>query len=391
MSTARSLLLVPNHSAVLEEYGARLESAEAELLRTVRRSFPIAGVAAFVAHDANSSMAGVIAPSEARLHPLNALEHEGSRLRKVLNYLSAALVLPRVMRRYDLLYIFCPGYCGSLAALWARLLRKRYGLYVRCTWLNRRAQTGFWWARVFEGASFMIVTGESFRRRLLPYCDNVVNEVPLTALHPATVAAPGIEERCAHRLLFAGRLAESKGVHDIIRALAVLRDAGRKVELTVAGGGLEEERRTLTELCDALGVRAAVTFLGHVAPASLADAYRGSAIFVFPSYFTEGFPRVLYEAMMFSLAIVTCERPGTEGFLTDGVNCLHCRPSDPGGLAACLLRLLDDSQLARRLGRRARADVERLYESFTDPSHAQQLLRFAGMSARATGLLRRTP
>jgi len=74
---------------------------------------------------------------------------------------------------------------------------------------------------------------------------------------------------------------------------------------------------------------------------------------------------------------VTCDMPGTEGFLIDGVNCLHCRPSDPEQLAACLQRLLDDPQLLRSLGRSGRADVERLYDSFTDASHAAQLLRLA--------------
>lgn len=377
MSTPRSLLLVPNHSTVIEDAGARLESAEADLLRSTRMQFRAAGIAAFVARDANTSMAGIVRNSEARVHRLNALEHSGSRGRKFLNYLMAAAVLPFIVRRYDLLYIFCPGYCGSLAALWARVLGKRYGLYVRCTWLNRRSATGFWWARIFAGASFMIVTGESFRRRLSRYCANVVNEVPLTTLRPAHIHLSGLEQRRSHRLLFAGRLTPSKGVYDVVRALAILRNAGREVELTIAGGGLEEELSTLRSLCEELGVRHAVTVLGHVPHTALAESYRNHSIFVFPSYFTEGFPRVLYEAMMFSLAIVTCEMPGTEGFLLDGFNCLHCRPSDPEQLAARLCQLLDDPQLGRRLGQQGRADVERLYQTFTDASHAEQLLRFA--------------
>jgi len=373
----RSLLLVPNHSTMIEDGGARLESAEADLLRSVRTRFQAAGIAAFVARGANTSMSGVVGKSEARVHRLSALEHSGWWPRKLANYLVAAAILPFVLRRYDLLYIFCPGYCGSLAALWARALGKPYGLYVRCTWLNRRAATSFWWARIFAGASFMIVTGESFRRRLSRYCANVVNEVPLTTLRPADVNPSGLEQRSSHRLLFAGRLAQSKGIYDVVRALAILRRAGAPVHLTIAGGGVEEEIRALASLCDELGVRDAVTILGHVPHAALAEIYRNHSIFVFPSYFTEGFPRVLYEAMIFSLAIVTCAMPGTEGFLVDGVNCLHCRPSDPDQLAACLRRVLDDAQFGRSLGREARADVERLYETFTDASHAEQLLRLA--------------
>ena len=377
MSTPRSLLLIPNHPTIIEDSGARLESAEADLLRSARIQFQTAGIATFVARDANTSLSGIVGKSEACVHRLNAVEHTGSSPRKVVNYLVAAAKLPFVLRHYELVYIFCPGHIGALAALWARVLGKPYGLYVRCTWLNRRAATSFWWARVFAGASFMIVTGEAFRRRLARYCPNVVNEVPLTALRPADVQLTSLERRNPHRLLFAGRLTRSKGIYDVLRALAILRRSGTKVELTIAGGGVADEVQALTSLCDELGIRAAVTILGHVSHAALAETYRNHSIFVFPSYFTEGFPRVLYEAMMFSLALVTCDMPGTEGFLIDGVNCLHCRPSDPEQLAARLQRLLDDPQLLRSLGRRGRADVERLYDSFTDASHAAQLLRLA--------------
>jgi glycosyltransferase involved in cell wall biosynthesis len=378
VSSTGTLLLVPNHSMCLESEGVRIEAAEADMLRGVRARFAGAGIAAFATRGENASLSGIVSKSEATFHRLNALEPGGWWLQKVINYARAALTLPFVVRRYDLLYIFCPGHCGSLAALWARVLGKRYGLYVRGTWLNRRAATSFWWSRVFAGASFMIVTGEAFRRRLTRYCANVVNEVPLTALRPEDIDQPAREERGTARLLFAGRLTATKGILDVVRAVALLRNEGRQVEVTVAGSANPDELSALTRLCDGLGVRAAVRILGHVPPAALVAAYRTSGIFVFPSYYVEGFPRVLYEAMMFSLAIVTCELPGTEGFLTDGVNCLHCSPSDPERLAQCLRRLLDDPSLADRLGRRARVDVGQLYDSFIDDSHAQQLSRLAG-------------
>jgi glycosyltransferase involved in cell wall biosynthesis len=381
MKAGRSFLLIPNHSVVLEADSVRIESAEAQLLGSVRTRFGTAGVAAFVDDDSNSSLAGLAPRADLPCHRLNLLNHGRSRPAKILNYLAAAMRLPFVLSRYELLYIFCPGYCGLLAALWARLLRKRYGLYVRGTWLTSRAETAYWWRLVFRGATFMIATGEPFRRRLSSYCSNVVNEVPLTDLRPANshAARGGAGDRVV-RLLFVGRLAQSKGIQDVVRALAILRGEGRNLVLSIAGGGVAAEIEALGRLQQALAVDSAVTMLGHLAPAQLAEAYRDSDVFVFPSYFAEGFPRVLYEAMMFSLAIVTCRMPGTDGFLVDGANCLYCPPTDPHGLAACLRRLLDDPPLRERLGGHARADIESLYDSFVDASHAEQLLRFAGAS-----------
>jgi glycosyltransferase involved in cell wall biosynthesis len=378
MKGQRSFLLIPNHSMAVEGDSLRIEWAEAQLLRCVGKCFAAAGVAAFVDREANSSLSGSVPRSDAACHRLNQFNHSRSRLAKIVNYVIAAGTLPFVLCRYQLLYIFCPGYCGLLAALWARLLGRSYGLYVRGTWLTRRSETAYWWRWVFRGASFMIATGEPFRRRLARYCSNVVNEVPLTDLRPADINADRGRSGPASKLLFAGRLAESKGVRDVVRALALLRSEGRDVTLTIAGGGVAAEVAALGELQNALALRGSVTMLGHVAPARLADAYRSSDVFVFPSYFAEGFPRVLYEAMMFSLAIVTCAMPGTDGFLVDSANCLYCKPSDPAALAACLRRLLDDHALRERLGSRARSDVGSLYESFIDTSHAAQLLRFAG-------------
>jgi glycosyltransferase involved in cell wall biosynthesis len=379
MNARRSLLVVPNHSMVIEGDLLRIEWAEAELLRAVRERFAFAGIAAFVEGGNNSSLAGSVPRAHAASHRLNQLDHSRSRLARLINYVGAAATLPFVLCRYDLLYIFCPGHCGLLAACWARLLGRPYGLYVRGTWLSGRAETAYWWRWVFRGATFMIATGESFRRRLSRYCSQVVNEVPLTELRPCnTHACRRATRSAATRLLFAGRLAESKGIYDVVRALALLRGEGRDVTLTIAGGGVQAELRALDELQELLRVRAAVEILGHVPPARLTEVYRDSDLFVFPSYFAEGFPRVLYEAMMFGLPIVTCQMPGTDGFLVDNSNCLYCQPSDPQALAACLRRLLDDAVCRERLGSRARADIESLYESFVDTSHAEQLLRFAG-------------
>jgi len=378
MNAGRSLLLIPNHGMAIEGDSVRLESAEAQLLRSVRPRFARAGIAAFVEHHGNSSLAGRLPRTQSACHRLNLLTHS-SRLAKLCNYLVAAAVLPLILCRYQLTYIFCPGYCGLLAACWARLLHRPYGLYVRGTWLGSRSETAWWWRWVFRGASFAIATGEPFRRKLSSYCRNVVNEVPLTELRPGnTGSAARGEHAPTKQLLFAGRLTQSKGIHDVMRALAILRREGRDVRLSIAGGGMDEELRALQELQAELALDGAVTFLGHVPPARLAEAYRGSGVFVFPSYFAEGFPRVLYEAMMFSLAIVTCPMPGTDGFLLHNRNCLYCRPCDPESVATSLRALLDDATLAARLGSRARADVESLYGSFTEASHAEQLLRFAG-------------
>lgn len=377
MGTNRSFLLIPNHSVAIDVDSIRMESAEADLLTQIGKEFTSVSVAAFVAPPKNSSLSGSVNSGDLQLHTLNVLEHNSRG--KLINYLNAAFRLPMVLPRHDFVYIFCPGYCGLIASFWCRILRKPFGLYVRGTWLDRRAQTPAWWRWIFRGARFMIVTGEAFRRRLETCGNNVMNEVPLTALKPSQVKDPGNRDsRSPSQLLFAGRLNESKGILDVVRAIALLKQKGYQVNVKVAGGGTSSEIEALQTLARELGVEQDVVLLGHIAPERLAEAYKDSGAFVFPSYYAEGFPRVLYEAMMYSSAIVTCQMPGTEGFLVDNKNCLYCKPADPESLASCLRRLLEEPELYKELGKNARADVVRLYESFQDESHAHQLLRLVG-------------
>lgn len=374
MNSKKSFLLVPDHSIFAEENTITIETAEVDMINTLGEQFDKIGIAAFKARSSNSSMSGKITRSKLMVHTINCTEHT-NRAKKLINYIFSAIALPFVIRNYSFIYVFCPGHCGLLAALWAMILRKPYGIYVRCTWLNAKGETPLWWSHVFSNAKFMIVTGESFKRKLLRHCDNVANEVPLTALTPKQVRTTDLLHRSLSRMVFVGRLNESKGVRDALRAVAFLKQQGILVELLVAGGGKPNEIHILEKLKKELCIEDCVVLLGHVSPAELANIYKSCATFVFPSYYTEGFPRVLYEAMMYGLAIVTCEMPGTEGFLIDGKNCIYTPPANPEKLAANLRRLLEDSALVAELSKNARRDVERVYETFIDASHTHQIFR----------------
>jgi glycosyltransferase involved in cell wall biosynthesis len=321
------------------------------------------------------------------MYPLEVTRHRNI-VQKCANYLSAALRLPFLIARHDVVYIFCPGYVPFMAAMWAKLLRVRFGLYVRGTWLNKNGRTPKWWEWVFRGSEFMIVTGEAFRRLLAQYGPRILNEVPLTELRPQDVNAASVLTRGrAQRLLYAGRLTKSKGILDIIRALADLHRTGSlNVTLTIAGGGSKEEFDEIERVARSVSVWDAVEVVGHVPPAKLAALYGSSDVFVFPSYYAEGFPRVIYEAMMYGMDIVTTDMPGTEGFLVNGRNCILCRPSDPESVTAAIRKLIADPELAARLAVNAYADVRRLYASFQHGSHAEQLVSLA--CEAGTGLTR---
>jgi glycosyltransferase involved in cell wall biosynthesis len=135
-----------------------------------------------------------------------------------------------------------------------------------------------------------------------------------------SVLEPAVANRNGARMIFTGRLVPDKRVDVLIRALAVRRQAGAALTLTLIGDGPQEFE--LRQLCQSLGVSEAVRFLGRcddVAPLLL-----NQDLFVSASM-REGQSNSLLEAMATGCIPVVCPASGVEdvvgpgrGFISDG-------------------------------------------------------------------------
>ncbi|MFC7008873.1 glycosyltransferase [Halalkalicoccus salilacus] len=96
-------------------------------------------------------------------------------------------------------------------------------------------------------------------------------------------------------LLYVGALQDIKGVDTLVRALALLEQAGHQVELRIAGRGPYEQ--TLRSLATELDVAESVTWYGYVDHDELPDLYADSDAFVYPGVIDEPFGRVMLEAL----------------------------------------------------------------------------------------------
>ena len=78
-----------------------------------------------------------------------------------------------------------------------------------------------------------------------------------------------------------------------------------------------------------------------------------STVFVLPSYYREGIPRSIMEAMATGRAIITADTPGCRDTVIEGENGFVVPPRDPAALAAAMKRFIDEPELAERMGRRS--------------------------------------
>ena len=140
-------------------------------------------------------------------------------------------------------------------------------------------------------------------------------------------------------LLYVGRVAPEKRVEWLGDVLEGVPDA----RLAVVGGGpgLEKLRARLEGT--------PTVFAGYLGGAELAKAYASSDVFAFPSA-NETFGNVVLEACASGLPVVTPDSGGVLDIVRHEENGLLFDAESRPGFVAAVRRLVDDPDLARRLG-----------------------------------------
>ena len=144
-------------------------------------------------------------------------------------------------------------------------------------------------------------------------------------------------------LLFVARFIPAKGLSDVIRACAVLRDGGREFRLLCLGDG--EARGEAEAEVARLKLEGRVRFFGYVPEAETREFYAGGTMLLFPTYHYEGFPMVIFKSVAAGLPIITTRIRAAADYLREPDNCLWVEPKNPEMLAAKIISLLDQPKL----------------------------------------------
>ena len=178
------------------------------------------------------------------------------------------------------------------------------------------------------------------------------------------------------------RLTPQKGHAVLLDAVALARRQAPTLTLALAGDG--PLRQSLEAQAAALGIEAAVRFLGRYE--RVGELLRCADALVQASAF-EGLPLSVLEGMAAALPVVVTDTVGNNETVVPGESGLLVPPDDPAALAGALVRLRSDPGLAHRLGIQARRRVER---EFTARLMAQRT-RAAYQHALAVAGVRRAP
>lgn len=160
------------------------------------------------------------------------------------------------------------------------------------------------------------------------------------------------------RIGYVGRIAPSKRIDHMIRALAIVSQTIAHAELVIVGAGGEQETSRLQKLARDLQVEGRVRFMGRLSSEER-DAVMGSMdVFVMASQ-REGWGLVVSEAARYGVPSVVYPVAGLVDAVQNEVTGIVTDRQDPQELARGIQRMITDRALRERFGRAA---MEYLYQ-----------------------------
>lgn len=155
------------------------------------------------------------------------------------------------------------------------------------------------------------------------------------------------------QVVFASRLLASKGVGEFVDAARIVRGRGFSARFVIVGSPDPDNPETITaEALEGWRREGVVEIWGQ--RSDMRRVLRDASVFVLPTYYREGVPKVLVEAAASGVPAVTTNTPGCRDIVQHGLTGLLVPPCDSGAVAAAIMELLMDPVRRTRMGVEAR-------------------------------------
>jgi glycosyltransferase involved in cell wall biosynthesis len=136
------------------------------------------------------------------------------------------------------------------------------------------------------------------------------------------------------------------------------------------------ERPRLERVAAELQIASRITWTGQLPRAESQRPLLPAWLQVVPSLWAEPFGLVAAEAMMRGTAVIASQTGGLGEIVQHGETGLHVPPGDVEALARAMRRLLEDRDLAERMGRAGRAAALARYSESAAVDKIEQLYQY---------------
>ena len=193
----------------------------------------------------------------------------------------------------------------------------------------------------------------------------IYNGVPTRPMRPPLQSPPTVG--------YAGRFSSEKGIETLLKAFSQVLKKVPNAQLKLAGKGTLEP--ALKSLAAQLGIDRHITWLGHLSQQALEQSFDSLWVQVVPSLWAEPFGNVTTEAMMRGTAVVASAVGAQPEIIGEGSAGKLVPPGNSEALAAALLPLLTNRQLAEEMGTAGR---QRAIAEFSEARCVESFLELYG-------------
>jgi len=144
----------------------------------------------------------------------------------------------------------------------------------------------------------------------------------------------------------AARLVREKGVFHFVEAASLLKEKYPHVEF-VLGGNIDQNPSAITQE-QLQKCSQQVNYIGYVE--DMAEALKKASVFIYPSYYREGVPRSILEAMACGRPIITTDSIGCRETVVNGENGYLIRPKSTSALVDAIENFIKNPTLVKTFG-----------------------------------------
>lgn len=156
------------------------------------------------------------------------------------------------------------------------------------------------------------------------------------------------------------RLLGSKGVREYAEVAQNVRLKYPEVSFHLVGW-IDEGPDAIKPIeIDAWERSGCIKYLGRLF--DVRPAIAGSSVYVFPSYYREGTPRTVLEAMAMGRAVITTDAPGCRETVVDGLNGFLVPVQCVEALEKAVIKFIADPLLSEKMGMHSRLIAEDKYD-----------------------------
>lgn len=265
---------------------------------------------------------------------------------------------------------------GTRAMIYAGLVGRRAG--TRVIWHVRVEGSDGLLDRFLAAMAHRIIVNSQAVARRFPFVSKRRLRCIYNGIDLKEFSNVGLEQAAQFRKQFGiptdaplvvsvGRLERMKGYAELIQAAHALKDKTPAIHWLVVGHG--EEQAALETMARDHGVTSVVHFTGWLPEPRIPLA--ACDVFVLPSL-SEGFGRVVVEAMAMGKAVVTTKVGGIPEIVVPGETGILVPPSDAHALGNAVLGLIKNPALASMFGS---AGLARARREFSLTKHVAEIHR----------------